>query len=147
MNAAASTPGLAGPSFLIAEDDLDDQMLIRDAFIENGIPVNDIEFVNDGQELLDLLNNKPVLPRVVLLDLNMPKKDGREALKEIKAAVKYKHIPVIVFTTSSSVDDIRLTYEYGGNSFFTKPSNFNELVSVLALLKKYWLEKVQLMPV
>ena len=132
---------------MIAEDDIDDQMLIRDALEHNGVDCNDVLFANDGQELLTHLANGCSAPAIVLLDLNMPRKDGRETLREIKSTEKYKHIPVIIFTTSSADEDIRLTYQSGGNSFFTKPSNFDDLVNVLALIKRYWLESALLLPV
>ena len=125
--------------FMIAEDDLDDQLLIRDALEQNGVRGTDITFVDDGQELLNALNG-PGEPDIILLDLNMPRKDGRKALLEIKNNEALKHIPVIVFTTSSEHEDIRLTYQYGGNTFFTKPSRYEELVEVMALIKRYWME-------
>ena len=126
---------------MIAEDDQDDQILIRDAFSENGVSAESIYFVNDGQELVEQLAATLKLPRLILLDLNMPRKDGREALQEIKSNIRFKHVPVIVFTTSNSEEDIRLTYEHGGNTFFTKPPLYNELVDVLGTIKKYWFEK------
>jgi len=126
--------------FMIAEDDPDDQLLIRDALEQNGISEQDISFVDDGQELLLALERGGQNPDVILLDLNMPRVDGRQALKEIKSNEALKHIPVIIFTTSSSEEDVRLTYQTGGNTFFTKPSSFDDLVSTMALIKLYWTE-------
>lgn len=128
------------PRLMIAEDDVDDQMLMRDALEQNGLRSSDFAFANDGQELMGMLNASSDTPAIILMDLNMPRKDGREALKEIKATENYRHIPVIVFTTSSDDDDIRLTYQCGGNSFFTKPASYDGLVDVFALIKKYWME-------
>lgn len=126
---------------LIAEDDVDDRLLIQDALAENGITEVDTVYVENGEELLDSLNNHPTLPTLIFLDLNMPKKDGREALREIKHSERLKHIPVIVFTTSSSEDDIKLSYKHGGNTFFIKPALFSDLVEIIAIIKKYWFEK------
>lgn len=125
---------------MIAEDDLDDQLLIRDALEENGVLSGDIMFVEDGQELLEKLQAPELIPGLILLDLNMPRMDGREALRQIKQDERLKHIPIVVFTTSSSEEDIRYTYEFGGNTYFTKPTSFDELVRVMLLIKSYWLE-------
>lgn len=136
---------------LVAEDDPDDQLLIRDAIEESKI-ANQITLVQDGLELMDYLNHRGKFsdphtspkPGIILLDLNMPRKDGREALREIKTNSKLRRIPVIVLTTSKAEEDILHTYEYGANSYITKPSSFEGLVSLMKTLKNYWFETVQL---
>jgi CheY-like chemotaxis protein len=138
-------------SILIADDDPDDRMLTMDAFKENHLS-NKIFFVEDGQELVDYLKNngkftdkeKYPRPGLILLDLNMPKKDGREALKEIKTDPELKRIPVIVLTTSKAEEDIIKTYDLGVNCFITKPVTFQGLVEVTKVLGKYWFEIVEL---
>ena len=132
------------PYIIVAEDDVDDKLLIQDAFEANDIKGENIFFVENGDELITRLNGPSRHPVLIMLDLNMPKKDGRETLREIKNDDLLKHIPVIIFTTSSSEDDIRLTYKHGGNTFFTKPALFNDLVDVIGIIKKYWLEKAAL---
>lgn len=139
--ATTSARPLTAPQWFIAEDDPDDQLLMMDALTEIEVPAADITFVPDGQELIRMLSSISQLPSLILLDLNMPKMDGREALKEIKGNQALHHIPVIVFTTSTSEDDIAMTYRCGGNSYFTKPSLFTDLVDTLATIKKYWLQK------
>lgn len=128
-------------SIIIAEDDADDRLLVEDALNENNISSSNLIFVNDGEELLHQLLNDPVSPTMVFLDLNMPKKDGRQALREIKQHPDLKHIPIIVFSTSSSADDIRTSYKNGVNTYFTKPSKYTELVEIIATVKAYWWEK------
>ncbi len=138
-------------NILIAEDDEEDRMLTKDALKES-LLVNRVDFVENGEELMDYLNNKGPysdkqkfpLPGLILLDLNMPKKDGREALKEIKSDALLKKIPVVVLTTSKAEEDILRTYDLGVNSFITKPVSFNEMVNVMKALGKYWLEIVEL---
>ncbi|WP_052481422.1 response regulator [Gilvimarinus agarilyticus] len=125
---------------IIAEDDVDDQLLIRDALEENGVLAGDVVFVNDGQELMDRLKAPDPVPGLILLDLNMPRMDGREALRQIKQDDTLRHIPIVVFTTSSSEQDVNNTYQLGSNTFFTKPTSFDELVRVMSLIKSYWLE-------
>lgn len=128
-------------SILIAEDDADDRTLIRDAFTLNGRK-DGIQFVNDGQELLNFLSDKEhedELPDLILMDLNMPRKDGREALKEIKNNPVLAQIPVIVMSTSRSEDDISATYQLGVNSYIIKPSNFQTLVNSIKNLCAFWL--------
>ena len=131
------------PFLVVAEDDLDDQLLIRAALVDNGMSVSDIIFVNDGDELLQILPSLQPCPVVIMLDLNMPKMDGREALQEIKKNDRFKHIPVIIFTTSSADEDVKMTYESGGNTFFTKPALYEELVEVTGLILSYWFGKAE----
>jgi CheY-like chemotaxis protein len=136
---------------LMADDDEDDQMFAQDAFEESGLPYN-LNFVNDGEALIDYLNHclesdesgRSLLPNLILLDLNMPRKDGREALREIKANPQLRHIPVVVLTTSSSDGDVYRSYDIGANSYITKPVTFDALVDVLNTLGKYWFSVVRL---
>ncbi len=137
-------------SILMADDDLDDQMLAREALAEARL-VNSLYFVEDGEELLDYLHNRGKYaeqpsprPGLILLDLNMPKKDGRQALKEIKEDADLRRIPIVVLTTSDAEEDIFRTYELGVNSYIKKPVTFEGLVEVMKSLRKYWFEIVQL---
>jgi len=136
---------------LLADDDEEDRMLAADALEESRV-VNDLRFVEDGEELLDYLyhrgqytENSPT-PGLILLDLNMPRKDGREALREIKADPDLRRIPVVVLTTSKAEEDIYRTYDLGANSFITKPVSFDGLVSVMRDIGRYWIEIVELPP-
>ncbi|MEI6594459.1 MAG: response regulator [Bacteroidota bacterium] len=136
---------------LIAEDDEEDRMLTKDAMLESRL-ANRIDFVEDGEDLMDYLNNRGKytdvkeypLPGIILLDLNMPRKDGREALKEIKSSEVLKKIPVIILTTSKAEEDILRSYNLGVNSFITKPVTFNGMVNIMQAIGKYWLEIVEL---
>jgi len=138
-------------TILLADDDADDRMMAADALEESRL-ANDLKFVEDGEELMDYLrrrgkfagSNEAPRPGLILLDLNMPRKDGREALKEIKADPELRSIPVIVLTTSKAEEDIYRTYDLGVNSFITKPVNFESLVAVMRALGKYWFEIVEL---
>ncbi|HEY4652256.1 MAG TPA: response regulator [Pontibacter sp.] len=136
---------------LIADDDAEDRMLVKEALEESRLN-NNIQFVENGEELLDYLHNrgrytdkvKFPTPGLILLDLNMPKKDGREALKEIKTEEHLRMIPVVVLTTSKAEEDILRTYDLGVSSFITKPVTFSSLVDVMKTLSKYWFEIVEL---
>jgi len=136
---------------LMAEDDLDDRLLARRALNENYV-ANPLITVNNGEELLEYLHQKGKFsdpatspkPCFILLDLNMPKMDGREALKIIKEDENLKTIPVVVMTTSKAEEDIFESYNEGANSFITKPITFIGLVKVVKALKDYWLEIVEL---
>ena len=138
-------------TILIADDDVDDRMLASDALAECRL-ANDIRFVADGEELMDYLHQRnnyaepgsAPAPGLVLLDLKMPRKDGREALKEIKADPRLRRIPVVVLTTSKAEEDIYRTYDLGVNSFVTKPVTFEQLVQSMKTLTKYWIEIVEL---
>ncbi len=127
---------------LVAEDDADDRFLLHSAFEENQF--NDrLHFVENGVELMDFLHGllnigQSGLPRIILLDLNMPKKDGREALKEIKQNDLLKFIPVIVFSTTNNEQEMRRCYELGANSYITKPNSFESLIKTVAALRSYW---------
>lgn len=138
-------------TILMADDDEDDCMLAREAFSESRL-ANDLHFVPDGEELMDYLYQRGkytaaiIAPRpgLILLDLNMPRKDGREALKEIKADPNLRQIPVVVLTTSKAEEDIYRSYDLGANSFITKPVTFASLVDVMRTIGKYWFEIVEL---
>lgn len=130
---------------LIAEDDADDRFLLQTAFEEKGF--NDkIEFVENGVELFDFLariqqgNGEGIYPGFILLDLNMPKKDGREVLMELKQHPVFKKIPVIVFTTTKNETEIRRCYELGANTYIVKPVSFEELLRTVELIRSYWLK-------
>lgn len=136
---------------LIADDDAEDRMLVRDALEESRLK-NNVHFVENGEELMDYLHHrgqfadktKYPTPGLILLDLNMPKKDGRETLKEIKEDEHLRLIPVVVLTTSKAEEDVLRTYNLGVSSFITKPVTFASLVDVMKTLSKYWFEIVEL---
>jgi two-component system, response regulator len=138
-------------TILMADDDADDRLMTKEAFEENKL-ANDLRFVEDGLELLDYLKRRgkytdPATsprPGLILLDLNMPKKDGREALKEIKADPALKSIRVVILTTSKAEEDIYRTYDLSAASYITKPVTFAGLTEVIKVLGKYWLEIVAL---
>ena len=128
-------------SIMIAEDDSDDRLLLETAFKETGLEIKLI-FAQNGVDLLRLLTEKEELyyPRVILLDLNMPKKDGREALKELKQHPTLKKIPVIIFTTTKNEAEITRCYELGANTYVVKPDSYSDLLKVINHLKNYWFE-------
>ena len=138
-------------TILMADDDEDDCLLAREAIAESRL-ANDLYIVRDGEQLIDYLyhrgkySNIDLSPRpgLILLDLNMPKKDGREALKQIKADANLRQIPVVVLTTSQANEDILRSYDLGANSFITKPVTFSGLVEVMKTIGKYWFEIVEL---
>jgi CheY-like chemotaxis protein len=140
-------------TIVIAEDDVEDRMLVEEAFAESRL-ANDLRFVEDGEELMDYLYHRgayadPVRaphPGLILLDLNMPKKDGRTALREIKADPRLRHIPVVVLTTSKAEEDVFRSYDSGVSSFITKPVTFSGLVNVVQAFNTYWFEIVELPP-
>jgi CheY-like chemotaxis protein len=137
-------------SILIADDDAEDRMLLKDALEENQLPQT-IHFVENGEELLDYLfsrgkftNRKQYpLPGLILLDLNMPKKDGREALKIIKETPHLRRIPVVVLTTSKAEEDILNTFDLGVSAFITKPTTYTALLEMTKTITKYWFELVE----
>ncbi|NNE21209.1 MAG: response regulator [Rhizobiales bacterium] len=140
-------------TILVADDDADDRLLIKDAFTESKLQ-NPLHFVEDGEQLLAYLKRegdyadmqgKPY-PGVILLDLNMPKMDGRTALAKIKEDERLCRIPVIILTTSKTEEDILRTYNLGVNSFITKPVTFDGLVQVVQSIGQYWIEIVALPP-
>lgn len=137
-------------TILLADDDEEDRVMTEEALKESRL-ANNLRFVTDGEELTDYLfrrgtyadENAPT-PGLILLDLNMPKKDGREALAEIKSDPQLRQIPVVVLTTSKAEEDILRTYELGVNSFITKPVTFEGLVDAMAVFTHYWFEIVAL---
>ena len=136
---------------LLADDDEDDRMLAKEALAESRL-ANELHTVEDGVQLLDYLYRRGKYadladcprPGLILLDLNMPKMDGREALKKIKADPSLRRIPVVVMTTSKAEEDIYRTYDLGANSYITKPVMFESLVKVMKDLSTYWFEIVEL---
>jgi CheY-like chemotaxis protein len=138
-------------AILIADDDADDRLMAKEALEECRL-ANPVEFVEDGAELLDYLRargryaarGQTRRPGLIILDLNMPKMDGREALREIKADPLLRRIPVVVMTTSKAEEDIYRTYDLGVNSFITKPVTFDGLVAVMRTMGSYWIEIVEL---
>lgn len=143
-------PGLP-ITILMADDDADDRLLAKEALEESRLR-NEIYFVEDGEELMEYLNRrgkyaapgKAPRPGLILLDLNMPRKDGREALREIKADPDLRRIPVVIMTTSKAEEDIFRSYDLGANSFITKPVTFERLVEMMKVLGQYWIEFVEL---
>lgn len=135
---------------LMAEDDPEDQLLVRDAFLEAHL-ANGLQMVSDGEELMKYLRREDpyadvARPDIILLDLNMPRKDGREALAEIKADPCLRRIPVVVLTTSNAEEDIVRSYDLGVSSYIRKPVTFEKLVDVVRTFGRYWLEIVELPP-
>jgi CheY-like chemotaxis protein len=137
--------------FLMADDDPDDRLLIKEAFQESLVS-NSIYFVEDGVELMDYLRRQgryanpsdAPAPDLILLDLNMPRKDGREALAEIKSDPHLRYIPVVVLTTSKAEEDIMRSYDIGAASYITKPVTFDGLVESIKGLGQYWVQIVRL---
>lgn len=138
------------PIVILMADDDDDDFLLTQKALKKSKLLNRLIRVRDGEELLDFLHDrgefkgKSERPGVILLDLNMPRKDGREALKEIKSDKVLSTIPVVVFTTSKAEEDIYRSYQLGVNSFITKPVTFANLIQVMQTLGKYWFEIVEL---
>ncbi len=138
-------------TILMADDDADDRFLTQEALSEVTM-ANDLKFVHDGQELIDYLTrqrdysdgNSAPLPGLILLDLNMPRKNGREALAEIKANPELRRIPIVALTTSQAEEDILRTYDLGVAGFITKPVSFEGLVKSMKVLCEYWFQIVTL---
>jgi CheY-like chemotaxis protein len=140
-------------TILMADDDPDDRQLTKEAFEESHL-ANELRFVEDGEELLDYLFRRGKYadpasapwPGLILLDLNMPRKDGREALREIKNDPRFRGIRVVIMTTSKAEEDVVRSYDLSAASYITKPVTFERLVEVIRTLGKYWLEIVELPP-
>lgn len=131
------------PIVLIVDDDADDREIIRDAFLTKRAEPEYV-FIENGDQLMEYLNQQKdngLLPSLVLLDLNMPGKDGREALKEIKSNSNFQGIPIVIFTTSSSGRDKQSAYNLGANCFVTKPDTFNKLVDLTDSIGQLWLSE------
>ncbi|MEI6350225.1 MAG: response regulator [Verrucomicrobiota bacterium] len=139
-------------TILMADDDDDDRRLTKEALLEGRL-VNELRFVENGEELLEYLRRQGEYatadaprPGLILLDLNMPRKDGRTVLKEIKSDPELRQIPVVVLTTSKADEDVFKSYDLGVNSYIVKPVTFEALVDILQTLEKYWFEIVELPP-
>ena len=137
-------------TILMADDDCDDRLMAEDAMRESRLG-NTFRCVEDGQELMDYLTRRgryalqdAPRPGLILLDLNMPRKDGRQALKEIKSDPDLRRIPVVILTTSKTEEDVLRSYDLGANSFITKPVTFTALVDVIKTMGRYWLDIVEL---
>lgn len=138
-------------TILLAEDDADDRLFARRALEESRVG-NDLRFVEDGEELMDYLlrrnryEDAQISPRpgLILLDLNMPRKDGREALLEIKQHPDLRRIPIVIMTTSSEDEDILRSYDLGASSYITKPVTFAGLCECMKSLGHYWIDIVEL---
>lgn len=136
---------------LMADDDAEDRAFAREALAEARL-ANDLLFVEDGEQLMNYLHRRGAFadaassprPGLILLDLNMPRKDGREALREIKEDPELRAIPVVVLTTSKADEDIVRSYQLGVNSYIQKPVTFDGLVKVMQALGRYWFEIVEL---
>jgi CheY-like chemotaxis protein len=129
---------------LIVDDDTDDREIIRDAFMSDHKDHREYVFIENGEKLMEYLESaqSDSLPALIMLDLNMPGKDGREVLKEIKTNERLRQIPVIVFTTSGSQKDKQTAYDLGANCFITKPDTFNKLVELTASIMLIWLPEI-----
>lgn len=144
---ADMAPLISPPTLLIAEDDSDDRRLIADAFAAVGI-FDALRFVGDGSAVLDYLRQRGEFanrvlyprPRVVLLDLNMPKMDGREVLRAIRADGELRDLPVLILTTSSAEEDEQLMIGLGADGYLVKPVSFGALVTMVASIKERWLQ-------
>lgn len=137
-------------TILIADDDTDDRLFMDRALRQSGY-MQTIQFVEDGEDLMRYLRRQGTYteqnapwPDLLILDLNMPRKNGFQALREIKDDPKLRRLPVVVMTTSSADEDVVKTYTLGVNSFVTKPFNFNRLVEMVTALKTYWMDTVKL---
>lgn len=141
----------AQPAIILMADDDDDDFMLTEKALKESKLLNELVRVSDGEELTDYLfqrgdyeGKKVKRPSIILLDLNMPRKDGREALKEIKENEELREIPIVVFTTSKAEEDIIRSYQLGVNSFISKPVTFKNLIEVMTSLGKYWFEIVEL---
>jgi CheY-like chemotaxis protein len=140
-------------TLLCAEDDADYRLLTRRALKASRLE-NDVRFVEDGVELMDYLHRRgkysepgtAPTPGLILLDLNLPRKDGREALEEIKRDPDLRRIPVVILTTSSAEEDVMKTYSLGASSYIRKPVNMTGLVDIMSTLGHYWFDIVELAP-
>ena len=125
----------------MADDDADDRFLVQAAFDDNDL-INRIVFFEDGEQLLEyyIADNSQEIPHLILLDLNMPKRDGREVLKVIRKNEKWDQVPIIIFSTSKAPDDIFTTYQLGANCYIVKPSSYEELKDLILRVHKFWLQ-------
>jgi len=140
-------------TIVMADDDPEEAMLVREA-LEDARLANDLHIVGDGQELMDYLHRRgdyadpasSPRPGVILLDLNKPRKDGRDALFEIKEDPDLKSIPVVVLTTSKADEDIASSYLSGANTYITKPVTFEKMVDIMKAIGRYWFKIVEMPP-
>jgi len=125
----------------MADDDADDRFLVQAAFEDNDL-INRIVFFEDGEQLLEyyIADNSQEIPHLILLDLNMPKRDGREVLKVIRKNEKWDQVPIIIFSTSNAPDDIFTSYQLGANCYIVKPSSYEELKDLILRVHKFWLQ-------
>jgi len=125
----------------MADDDADDRFLVQAAFEDNDL-INRIVFFEDGEQLLEyyIADNSQEIPHLILLDLNMPKRDGREVLKVIRKNEKWDQVPIIIFSTSNAPDDILTSYQLGANCYIVKPSSYEELKDLILRVHKFWLQ-------
>ena len=151
MNGQKKTEARHRVTILVAEDDPDDRLLLEQAF-EGRPGAGDLEFARDGEELMDRLHRRGRFadrerypePGLLLLDLNLPRKDGREVLAEIKRDPALRALPVVVLTTSNAEEDVHRCYRLGANSYIRKPTSFTVLVSAIDSFSTYWLKVVEL---
>lgn len=136
---------------LVADDDLEDIQLVKESLLENQLTV-DVNDVENGQELLEVLRTKPVpatsrqKPHLIIMDINMPRKNGFETLKELKEDKDLRGIPVVIFSTSKAPADIKKAYELGANCFISKPQTASEWHNIIGKLGRFWTECASLMP-
>lgn len=135
---------------LIVEDNKGDARLIKEVFNENKV-FNSLYFVNDGVEAMDFLNARGKFkgvpkPDLIILDLNLPRKDGREVLAEIKSDNKLKHIPVVIMTISQADEDILKSYNLHANCYVSKPIDLNQFIKVVKSIENFWFSVVKLPP-
>jgi CheY-like chemotaxis protein len=126
---------------IITDDDLDDQSLLTDALVVNGIRREMIFLITYREELSKAIQEHAKFPSILFLDLNMQKKNGLKVIEEIKADPNLKHVPILIFTTSTSPTDISSCYALGANTYFTKPFSYSELISLVEVIKVYWIDK------
>lgn len=142
---------MAKPYILVAEDDADDRFLLETAFMENGFS-EELVFVENGVDLMDFLHRLAAadppgnrgMPGFILLDLNMPRKDGREVLKEIKEHGLFRKIPVVVFTTTKNETEISRCYELGANTYVVKPVGFDSFLQTISDIRAYWFKTARI---
>ena len=135
-------------NILVAEDDADDRFLLQSAFEQHGLD-DELLFVENGVEVLAYLDTQfrtqgpqAVLPGLIMLDLNMPKKDGREVLRDLKSHEVYRRIPVVVFSTTGNVQEMLRCYQLGANAYITKPNNYNNFLEIVDHLHNYWIRPI-----
>ncbi|MVM33831.1 response regulator [Spirosoma sp. HMF4905] len=130
-------PSPLSPTVWIVDDDEDDQQFIRSAFWDGEPPISVLS-LSDGEELLPMLADCIEVPRLILLDINMPRKDGFETLQELRNLYSYTDLPVVMLTTSSNEDDRKRSFRLGANQFLTKPLTYEQLREMAQALSKNW---------